>query len=148
MYTIYTVRYGDTLEMIAEIYNTTIDELKTLNYGLNNNVSMGEQIIVPNNSRELLKTYVVITGDTLYDIARRNNIDVNTLLLLNGLNKNDYLYPGQEIVIPTNNGNVYVTKDGDTLESVLTNNNIILDELVRKNPNIYLLPDQMMILSD
>ncbi len=147
MYTIYNVRYGDTLETIAKAFNTTIEELKSLNSINLDSIFMGEQIIVPNNGREYLKTYVVITGDTLYDIARRNNIDVNTILLLNGLNKNDFLYPGQEIVLPSNN-NVYITKDGDTLKDVLENSNLSYEELISKNMKIYLLPDQMIILGD
>lgn len=148
MYTIYNVRYGDTLETIADIFNVTTQELRNLNSRNLDNISMGDQIIVPTNQSEVLKTYVVITGDTLYDIARRNNIDVNTILLLNGLNKNDFLYPGQEIVLPANTGNLYVTQDGDTLEKILDENSIMLDELLKRNKKIYLLPDQMIILKD
>lgn len=148
MYTIYTVRYGDTLEMIANIFNTTTENLKSLNARGIDNISMGEQLVVPSIQGEILKTYVVITGDTLYDIARRNNIDVNTILLLNGLNKNDYLYPGQEIVLPANTGNLYVTREGDTLDMILEENNIMIEDLLKRNKNIYLLPDQMIILKD
>lgn len=148
MYTIYTARYGDTLSMIASLFNTSPDELKKLN-GFNvENISMGEQIIVPKKQEEMLKSYVVINGDTLYDIARRNNIDVNTILLLNGLNKSDYLYPGQEIVLPADTGNLYVTKEGDTLEAILKANNMLLEDLIKRNKNIFLLPDQMIILKD
>jgi len=89
-----------------------------------------------------------VSGDTLYDIARRNNVDVNTLLLLNGLNQNDFLYPGQEIVIPANNSKIYITKEGDTLSKILDENNISFDELNRRNQNLYLLEDQMIILED
>ena len=148
MYTIYTFRYGDTLEGIASLYNTTVDELKKLN-GFNlDGISIGNQLVVPNIGRDALKTYIVITGDTLYDIARRNNVDVNTILLLNGLNKNDFLYPGQEIVLPATTGNLYVTKEGDTLEMLLDMNNILFEDLMRRNKNIYLLPDQMIVLKD
>ena len=146
MYSIYTVRYGDTLNMIASMFNTTLEELKKLNNFNIDNISMGSQLIVPSNQKDMLKTYVVITGDTLYDIARRNNVDVNTILLLNGLNQNDYLYPGQEIVIPANTGEIYVTKEGDTLGTVLDTSGIMLEDLVKENKNIYLLPDQMIIL--
>ena len=148
MYTIYTVRYGDTLETIADDYNTTVNELKSLNSFNVDNISMGEQLVVPSNRSEMLKTYTIVAGDNLYEIARRNNIDVNTILLLNGLNKSDYLYPGQEIVLPANTGNLYVTKVGDTLENLLDQNNIMLNDLVNRNKNIYLLPDQMIILKD
>lgn len=149
MYIIYNVRYGDTLETIAENFNMTPQELRNLNgFNFGENVMMGDQIIVPNNKNSYLKSYVVITGDTLYDIARRNNVDLNTLIMLNGLNKNDFLYPGQEIMIPMNSGNVYVVKENDTLEKVISENNISLEELIRRNKNLYLLPDQMIILGD
>lgn len=149
MYIIYNVRYGDTLDTIAKNFDMTVQELKDLNgFNFNQDIMMGDQIIVPNREKKYLKSYVVITGDTLYDIARRNNVDLNTLIMLNGLNTNDFLYPGQEIVIPMNNGNVYVTKENDTLETVLNNSNISLEELIRRNKNIYLLPDQMIILND
>lgn len=149
MYIIYNVRYGDTLDSIANNFNMTVQELRDLNgFNFGQDIMMGDQIIVPNREKSYLKSYVVITGDTLYDIARRNNVDLNTLMMLNGLNKNDFLYPGQEIVIPMNNGNVYVTKENDTIETILNNGNISLDELIKRNKNIYLLPDQMIILSD
>lgn len=148
MYTIYTFKYGDTLESIADIYNTTVDELKKLNAFDITNIGMGNQIVVPYNRSEMLKTYVVMVGDTLYDIARRNNIDVNTILLLNGLDKNDFLYPGQEIVLPISSGMFYVTHEGDTLEGVIDANGVTVDDMIKQNKNIYLLPDQIIILKN
>ena len=136
MYTIYNVRYGDTLDQIAINFGVTVDELKKIN-GMNyNQVMMGDQIIVPNNQKDYLKSYIVITGDTLYDIARRNNVDVNTLLLLNGMNQNDFLYPGQEIVIPVSDNKIYITKENDTISKVLTDTSMTLEDLMNKNPNI------------
>lgn len=148
MYTIYTVRYGDTLDSIANMYGTTKEELKKLNSFNLDNISMGNQIVVPSNNGEFLKTYIIMVGDTLYDIARRNNIDINTILLLNGLNKDDYLYPGQEIVLPITDDTLYITKDGDTMSKILDINNITFEELIQRNKNIYLEPDQIIILKD
>lgn len=148
MYTIYTVRYGDTLDSIANMYGTTKEELKKLNSFNLDNISMGNQIVVPSNNSEFLKTYIIMVGDTLYDIARRNNIDINTILLLNGLNKDDYLYPGQEIVLPITDDTLYITKDGDTMSKILDINNITFEELIQRNKNIYLEPDQIIILKD
>ena len=148
MYTIYTDRYGDTLDSIANMYGTTKEELKKLNSFNLDNISMGNQIVVPSNNSEFLKTYIIMVGDTLYDIARRNNIDINTILLLNGLNKDDYLYPGQEIVLPITDDTLYITKDGDTMSKILDINNITFEELIQRNKNIYLEPDQIIILKD
>lgn len=44
-----------------------------------------------------LSVYTVKKGDTLYEIARRNNLDVSTLCRLNGIPKTASLRPGQKI---------------------------------------------------
>ena len=43
----YTVQNGDTLYSIARIYNTTVDEIKRLNNLTNNNLSIGQTLILP-----------------------------------------------------------------------------------------------------
>ena len=93
-------------------------------------------------------TYTIKKGDNLYEIARRYNVDVNTLMMLNGLDKDDFIYPNQEIIVPREEVKVYITKSGDTLESILAANNLLLDELYSRNSEIYLLPEQMIILKD
>ncbi len=149
MYTIYNVGYGDSLEKIASYYNTDVETLKEINnYPDNYSVSMGEQVIVPNIRNNRFITYVIKKGDNLYDIARRYNVDVNTLMMLNGLEKEEFIYPNQEIIVPRDKVKVYVTKQGDTLENVLAKQNISLDELYSRNREIYLLPEQMIILKD
>ena len=149
MYTIYNVGYGDSLEKIASYYNTDVETLKEINnYPDNYSVSMGDQVIVPNIRNNRFITYVIKKGDNLYDIARRYNVDVNTLMMLNGLEKEEFIYPNQEIIVPRDKVKVYVTKQGDTLENVLAKQNISLDELYSRNKEIYLLPEQMIILKD
>lgn len=149
MYTIYNVTYGDTLESIAGYFNTDVATLKEINSFPNNyQVSMGDQVIVPAIKNNRFMTYTIKKGDTLYEIARRYNVDVNTLIMLNGLEKDDFIYPNQEIIIPRDEVKVYITKNGDTLESVLADNNLLLDELYSRNSEIYLLPEQMIILKD
>ncbi len=149
MYTIYNVRYGDTLESVAAYFGTDTSTLKELNnFPKNYQMSIGDQIIVPALRNEMFMTYIVKAGDNLYDIARRYNVSVNDLLLLNGLNQTDYIYPNQEILIPKDNVKFYITKEGDTIESLLADNNILLEELASRNREIYLLPDQMIILNN
>lgn len=47
------------------------------------------------------KSYTVRRGDTLYGIARENQISPERLAERNGLSKNYYVYTGQRLVIPT-----------------------------------------------
>ena len=145
MYKIYQIEYGDTLDLIALKTNTTIDELKRIN-GINDNydISVGELIIVPNNN-EMFSTYIVNTGDTLWSIAQSNNIDVDTLLKLNGLDEGDYIYPNQEIIIPSSNVDIYITKYNDTVQDVLSNLDVDIVTLANENNKIFVVEDQLML---
>lgn len=44
--------------------------------------------------------HVVKKGDTLYSIAKDNNVELERFLKTNGLNENSKIYPGQELKIP------------------------------------------------
>ena len=55
---------------------------------------------IPKNS-----IYTVKTGDSLEKIARMYNIPIEKLREANNMKDNDVLYPGQEIVIPKDDGN-------------------------------------------
>ena len=119
---------GETIETIATKLNISGDELKKIN-GIKSGIMLrpGSYIIIPTRKSGEYKTYIVKQGDNMYSIAKQNNVDYKTLLSLNGLNENDYIYPNQEIIIPI--GNMYVTKETDTVEKVLTSLNIPVDEI-------------------
>lgn len=99
-YVIYTVKSGDSLYKIANIYNTTVSEIMTLNNLKNTNLSIGQKLKIPNNnSSESLTTYIVKSGDSLWSIARRFNTSVDEIVKINNL-KNDLLSIGQILLIP------------------------------------------------
>ena len=83
-------------------------------------------------------------GDTLYDIARRYNVSVDNLALLNGLDKQDFIYPGQEILVPKKDVKFYITKAGDTIVSVADYFETTIENLLEQNSVIYLLPEQLL----
>lgn len=145
MYQIYQVMPNDTLSSIASKFNTEIDEIRRLNgMTLNMVITPGNYIVVPRVENELYKTYVVEKGDNLYSIAMKNNTSVRNLILINGLNENDYIYPGQEILIPNNNVNIYVTEN-ETLKQVANKIGLSVQEIVEQNETVYLQPDQIII---
>lgn len=146
MYKIYQVEYGDTLELIAEKTNTTVDNIKNINgFKENSDLIVGSLIVVPNKNDMLFETYMVKQGDSLYSIARTYNIPLDTLIMLNGLNKNDYIYPNQEIVIPKSGIKLYVTKEGDTLANIINYMGIDANKLNNQNKNILIVEDQLLI---
>ncbi|HCR6928700.1 TPA: LysM peptidoglycan-binding domain-containing protein, partial [Shigella flexneri] len=48
--------------------------------------------------------YVVQAGDTLYSIARRSGMSLNSLLTLNGLSQSSIIYPGQSLTVSQSEG--------------------------------------------
>ena len=63
---------------------------------------------------------------------------------MNGLEINDYIYPNQEILIPKSGYSYYITKEGDTLETVADTFKVTKNKLLENNPTIYLLAGQIM----
>ena len=57
----------------------------------------------------------------------------------------DYIYPNQEILIPKSGYSYYITKDGDTLDTVSDTFNITQSKLLENNPTIYLLAGQILV---
>lgn len=145
MYKIYQVESGETLESIASKLGTDIDTLKQIN-GIIGNVSLmpGSFIIIPMVDDRFV-TYTVKQGDTIYSISKNYNVDPNMILKMNGLNKDDYIYPNQQIMIPNTNYNFYITEKGDTLTKVSDALGKSISEIVNSNEIIYLEPDQMII---
>ena len=93
-YVIYAVKPGDNLYSIARKYNTTVSELKRLNNLTSNNLSVGQELKIPNEGR----IYVVKRGDSLYSIANMFNTTVSAIKSKNNLTTNN-LSIGQELII-------------------------------------------------
>ena len=89
--------------------------------------------------------YKIESGDSLYKIAKKYNVNPNLLANLNGLDMDDYIYPNQKIMIPKSGYSFYITKDGDTLSTVADKFKRSISELTSMNGTIYLLPGQLMI---
>jgi LysM repeat protein len=146
MYDKYLVRYGDDLSKIARKFNTKESIIMELNnIPFPDMIREGKEIIVPINKEKYFEYYTIEKGDSLYSIARRYNINPDLLAILNGLNSDDYIYPEQEILIPKSNYSYYVTKDGDTLETVSQKFNTTLKDLIDNNETIYLLEGQLIV---
>ena len=83
----YTVKSGDSLWSIANRYNTTVNELKSLNNLTSNTLSIGQILKLPSTTTTT-KTYIVKAGDSLWSIANKNNTTVDALKSLNNLTSN------------------------------------------------------------
>ena len=157
----YTVKPGDTLYSIASKYNTTVNDIINLNYLKNTNLQVGEVIRIPETytkEDEMILpnyiNYVVVPGDTLYSIAKKNNISVDTLIKDNAITSNS-LSIGQnlKIRIPSNGiveieecigpdynppettipYTTYTVKKGDSLYSIATKYNTSVTSIKNLN---------------
>ena len=102
-------------------------------------------IIVPKNKEKYYEMYTVEKGDSLYKIGKEHNVNPQLLESLNGLEEDDYIYPGQDILIPKKEYSYYITKDGDTLENVIKIFNTTKEDFYKNNFTIYLMPGQLLV---
>lgn len=92
--------------------------------------------------------YTIESGDNLYAIAKKYNINPKLLAAINGIKDNEYIYPGQELLIPKGGYSYYITGEGDTLNGVADAFRTDLRNLLNFNETIYLLPDQILVYKD
>ena len=149
-YQIYIVQKGDTLYSIAKMFDTTVDDIKSINNLTSNSLMIGQQLQVPISQQdnkppeqepeipeipeENYIYYTVLKGDSLWSIAKRYGISVDDLIKLNNLTNID-LKIGDTLKVPNIEINMktYTVKSGDSLWSIAKVNNITVDELKEAN---------------
>ena len=108
----YTVKSGDSLYKIANLYNVSVDTIKKDNSLNSNLLSIGQnlKIRVENNSDQIEEcygnayiltnniSYTVKRGDTLYSISKKYNISVDSIKKKNNLTSN-ILNIGQVLIL-------------------------------------------------
>lgn len=102
-YDLYTVKKGDSLWSISQMYNIKVNDLIKLNNLNDLTLQINQQLKVPkiNNNEPPINNneiYIVQKGDTLWSISRKFNISVNELKQLNNLT-NNLLSIGQQLKI-------------------------------------------------
>lgn len=98
MFQYYTVRSGDSLYGIAKKFDTSMEELVSLNSLTDTNMRIGQRLRVPRRSEPIV--YVVKPGDSLYDIARKFGLTVGEIAKLNNIKDPTLIKPGQELSMP------------------------------------------------
>lgn len=92
----YSVKKGDTLLKISREKSTTVSEIYKLNNLLNDNIFIGQKLILPT----IYKEYTVKEGDTLLAIAILYQTTVEDIITVNKL-KNQIIYKNQIIKLPS-----------------------------------------------
>lgn len=113
----YQIQSGDTLYLIAQKFNTTVDQLKVKNNLTSDLIITGHYLKVPKmkSSQATVKKpspkltnpvktqkqssqYIVQKGDTLLQIARQCGLTVDQLVQLNNLSDPNIIHIGQKLI--------------------------------------------------
>ena len=84
--------YGSKLNRIIEQFGLTKYDTETA-------VNMAEEIASNETTTTTGNSYTVVSGDSLYAIARKTGTSIQELLSLNGLNLNSIIHPGQVLAL-------------------------------------------------
>jgi len=143
---IHTVVSGDTYWTISQQYGVSFSKLLAANNAtVDSWLKIGDKVVIPSEEETgSYLTHIVQAGDTFYLISKKYNVNMNSLMSLNGANENTILYVGQKIKIPKTStppaaSGPYVTYDnytvqkGDTPWSISMKFGIPFEELLKAN---------------
>jgi len=148
--TTYTVKAGDTLWKIANLYGITVAELQSANNLSSTVIYVGQNLIIPkkqdSDTQQDSTVYTVKAGDTLWKIANQFKVSIDHIKQVNHLS-DDMIYVGQKLKInadtttetpkaPIENTITYETyeiKAGDNIWSLSIKFGIPMTELLEIN---------------
>jgi len=111
----YSVKPGDSLYKISQIYDVPIIELRKTNNIWTDTIFIGQSLLIPvihEDNNDKYVSYTVKPGDSLYLISRRYNTTINRIKNINNLSGN-IIFIGQTLLVPesvsddTNNKQLY-----------------------------------------
>ena len=102
----YVVKKGDSLWKIARRFNTTTDEIQSLNNLPDSRLRIGQVLVISIPSPQTyaranpgMDVYRVMKGDSPYTIARKHGMELANLLRLNSLTPRSTIFPGQILIV-------------------------------------------------
>ncbi len=165
----HVVKDGETLAEIASRFGTSVMTLRMLNGLEGNSVQAGTDLRVPSASTQLPEkvlraaarvdgpqttpnrrgrpeVHVVRRGESIWTIARRNNMSPQALMRLNGKTMRDKLMPGERLILARNAAEssshgasaegrrvTHRVRSGDTLFSIARRYGVTISQLTAWN---------------
>ncbi|UTW45646.1 LysM peptidoglycan-binding domain-containing protein [bacterium SCSIO 12696] len=157
----YRVKAGDYLGRIAKKHKVTVADLRQENNLRSDRLSIGQVLRIPGAGVTPMQTrqsyYTVVSGDSLWKIARNNKVSVKQLRAWNNLAPSEHLKPGQQLqvssykpILRTANRKLnYRVKRGDSLARIASHFNVRVKDILSwnsLNPKKYLQPGQKLTL--
>jgi murein DD-endopeptidase MepM/ murein hydrolase activator NlpD len=104
------VQKGETLYSISRKYGISVGELCSVNnISTSSVIKTGQSLKIPTKNSSTTKesqkidktdTYIVKKGDTLYGIAKRFGVSVETLTIMNKMSGSNTIKVGQSLIVP------------------------------------------------
>ena len=147
----YIVQPGDTMFLIAQRFNVSLDALIAANPQIPDPslIVPGQTVCVPivpvpDGCPPNTFAYIVQPGDTMFLIARRFGISLDALINANPQIPNpNQIIPGQKLCVPILPSPIcppgstqYTVKPGDTMFLIARRFGVSLNNLIRANPQI------------
>ena len=166
------IRRGESLNIIARRYGTSVATIRKVNRLTGNTIQVGRYLIIPRKgdvpvrmasvrptTKDLI--YTVKKGDTFWKISRQFSVSANDIYQWNKLAPNNSLKAGQKLVIKAAPKQLastnyqddsvkqvrYTVKQGDSLDQISRKFNVSVPDLRRWNSNKmgkYLRPGQQL----
>ncbi|NLG32706.1 MAG: M23 family metallopeptidase [Syntrophomonadaceae bacterium] len=80
--------------------------------------------------------YQVKPGDTLWNLSRMYNVDLNTICAINNLDQKSILAIGQTLRLPYNRARIHIVSKGETLWDIAAKYDVSLSDLIRLNSKV------------
>ena len=141
----YTVQPNETIVDIAKKFNLTVNDFEKVNNINLNSLTKGQVINIPVDTNDSFVYYQVNKGDTLSDLSRKIGMSVDYFSKINGLLINEYLYPGQILIIPKPGIKVYITEDVESLNDISNKLGVDVNNILNNNKNIFLSKEQLIL---
>jgi len=139
----YSVGRGDSVASVATKFHTSVNVIRELNDFPTGRLTLGMDLRVPSAVPELPAKVILAAahvdghdraarrphvqvarrGDSLWTIARRHGMSVDTLAKMNNMQPDDPLQAGQRIMLSSGSGShtrhvVYTVREGDTVAQI------------------------------
>jgi len=116
---LHKVKKGETLSHIAQLYHTTIEDIKDMNdMGDDSFIKIGDILKVPsknkivltqkkfNKIKSMMGKYKVESGDSLGSLSKFFRVKISDIAFLNNFNRKRRLKIGEQIILPLTQDNI------------------------------------------
>lgn len=106
--------------------------------------------LVESETRQEIVEYEVETGDSLWSIAQKFNISIDTVIWANDI-KNAIIRPGQKLLILPVSGVMHLVKEGDTVSELAKKYKTDVEKIMAFNDlslDLDIMPEEILIIPD